>query len=233
MANILLGGGVTDIRGSIGGTTFARNAAGNYARARMKPVNPRSPLQNARRAFLNYLANYWSATLTEDQRDDWRAYAAGTTWTNRLGQTIAINGLAAFVRLNTLRYIAFMSLMADAPTAMGHAGGITFAFDAETDTTNIKVAKPGGAFNESTENHMVLLFQGLPSEAGRISIPKGFVYIGRVYGKLEPPMEFPVDIDANYTMQDGQLITCRAMFMDEHSRVSGPFWAQATAAPST
>lgn len=233
MANILLGGGITDMRGSIGGTTFSRSAAGNYARARMKPVNPRSALQNLRRANLAHLANHWSQHLTPEERADWRAYAEGTTWSNRLGQSIDISGLAAFVRLNTLLLIGGEGLRTAAPLAMGHAGGVPFTFAAESPTGPIKVNCPGGSFDKDTLSQVVLFFQGLPSEAGRLAIPKGFRYIGRVYGHDTTPLEYPFPLDSAYSMVDDQLVTVRAMFHDENYRVSGPFWATDTAGPPT
>lgn len=233
MANILLGGGITDIRGSIGGTTFARNAAGNYARARMKPVNPRSDLQLTRRANLAYLANAWSKTLTEQQRDDWRAYAAGTSWSNRLGQSIQINGLAAFVRLNVFHLMIPSSIIPDAPLAMGHGGGVTFTFDAESDTSKIQIDEPGGSFDKDTDIQNIWFFMGLPTEAGRIAMPKGFRYIGRIWGSSGAPLAFPYELDAAYTMQADQIVTIRAMWHDENYRVAGPFFASEGAAPSS
>jgi len=232
MALIKLGGGVTDIRGSIGGTTYSRSKAGNYARSNKKPVNPRSSTQTARRAQAAYLSKYWSNTLTAQQRADWRAYAAGTTWTNKLGETIEIGGNAAFMQLNMLEMIWSTSVIAPAPLAMGHAGGVAFTFLAENDTSKIQVAEPTGSFDKDTANHCLLLFQGLPSEAGRDATPKGFRYIGRIFGSLATPMTFPYELDSAYTMQAGQLITIKGMFHDENYRTSGPHWATATAAPS-
>lgn len=232
MANILLGGGVTDIRGSIGGSVFSRCAGGNYMRARMKPVNPKSGLQNTRRANTAYLTTYWSKTLTDQQRTDWRAYAAGTSWQNKLGQSISINGLAAFLRLNAFQLLIPSAVIAEAPTAMGHGGGVTFSFDAENDTSKIQLAEPGGVWDTDVDIQNAWLFMGLPAEAGRLATPKGMRYIGRIWGSSGTPLSFPYELDAAYTMQAGQLITLRMMFHDEHYRVSGPFWATATAAPS-
>jgi len=166
MALVMLGGGVTDIRGSIAGTTFSRSAAGNYARSRKKPVNPRSALQTLRRANVGYLTKYWSNTLTEQERTDWRAYAAGTTWTNKLGQSIAISGLSAFLRLNALHRMTWSTVITAAPLAMGHAGGVTITFDAESDTSKIQMNEPGGAFDKSTDLQELWFFQGLPTEPG-------------------------------------------------------------------
>lgn len=230
MAVILFGGGVTDARGSIGGTTFSRGRGGNIARARTKPCNPRSTRQSARRANQAWIAKYWSSTLTEQERTDWRAYAAGTGWTNRLGQAIEINGNAAFLRLNALFAFAGAGVHAAAPLAMGHAGGVTFTFAAESDTSKIQLDEPGGAFDKDIGNNNLLLFMGLPSEPGRLAIPKGFRYITWVQGSVGDPPVFPLEITAAYTMTEGQLITIRAMFLDENFRVSGPHWATDLAA---
>ncbi len=232
MALIMLGGGVTDIRGSMAGNTFSRSAAGNYVRSRKKPVNSRSPDQNARRANVAYLTKYWSGTLTEQQRVDWRAYAQASTWTNKLGQSITINGLAAFLRLNALHRLTFSTVIADAPLASGHAGGVTFTFTAETDTSKIQMAEPGGSFDKDTDVHELWFFMGIPAEAGKISIPKGFKHIGGVRGDVGAPPAFPLEIPAAYTMTAGQRVTIRAMFRDENQRVSGPHWYQQVAAPS-
>lgn len=231
-ALIKLGGGVTDIRGSMAGNTYSRNAGGNYMRARTKPINPRSPLQVTRRANLAHLTQFWSGSLTEQERTDWRAYADATNWTNRLGEAISINGLAAFVRLNTFLLMLRAEMRREAPTAVGHAGGVTIVFTAENDTGLIKIACPGGAFNEDNGLHLVSIQMGYPAEAGRIATPKGMRYIGYAYGKTGGGLTWPLELPTAYTMQNNQLITLRAMFKDENFRNSGPFWAHASAAPS-
>lgn len=231
-ALIQLGGGVTAISGSIGGTTFARSQAGAYARQKTKPINPKSSTQMARRANVAWLSTYWSKTLTEQQRTDWRAYATGTTWTNKLGNTININGLAAFLRLNVLQRLIPSEIIAAAPLAMGHGGGIDFTFSAESDTSKIQINEPDIAFDKDVDIQNIWFFQGLPCEAGRLATPKGFKYIGRVWGSSGAPLTFPYELDSAYTMQAGQLVTVRAMWHDENYRVAGPFWAKATAAPA-
>ncbi|GAH72801.1 unnamed protein product, partial [marine sediment metagenome] len=98
MALVLTGGGVADIRGSIGGITYSRSAAGLIARNRVKPVNPRSSRQVSARARISVLTERWNGTVTEQQRADWRTHAAGTPGTNKLGQTITLSGLDHYVR---------------------------------------------------------------------------------------------------------------------------------------
>lgn len=232
MALVKLGGGVTDIRGSIAGNTFSRSKAGNYVRSRKKPINPRSALQSARRARMAQLMKYWSNDLTEQERTDWRAYAAGTVWTNKLGETIEMNGNSAFVRLNSFQLLIPSGIIDAAPTAMGHAGGVTFTFAAESDTTKIQVAEPTGSFDKDTDIDTLWFFQGIPAEPGKISVPKGFKYIGRIWGSALDPLAFPYELTSAYTMRAGQLITVRAMFQDANYRISGPHWATDLAAPA-
>ncbi|GAI92517.1 unnamed protein product, partial [marine sediment metagenome] len=85
----------------IGGNTFARNKSGNYARARTKPVNPRSDLQSEARVRIQTLAEYWhSAVMSNEERGAWEAYAAAVGWTNKLGETIHLSGYNHFIRSN-------------------------------------------------------------------------------------------------------------------------------------
>jgi len=233
MGLVMYGGGVSQISGKVGGVVFSRGAGGAIIRKHTKPINPRSARQNVVRSNVAYLTTYWSKTLTEQQRTDWRAYVAGTTWTNRLGQTIQINGLAAFVRVNTLRLLAGLDLIAAAPLAMGHAGGVTISFTAYSDTGKLNVAEPVGAFDKSTDDHELLIFSGLPTEAGRISATRGFRFIQVISGNATTPPTFPLELTAPFTMQEGQLITMRAMFTDENFRASGPYFANTVAVPST
>jgi|TARA_Y100000310_G_C20692407_1_gene823191 hypothetical protein len=230
MALIKLGGGITDIRGSMGGNTFSRNKAGNYLRSNKKPVNPRSPLQVVVRNTQAFLAKYWSATLTAQQRIDWRAYAAGTQWTNKLGETIEIGGNAAFMQLNALRFAGGLTIHPAAPTAMGHAGGVGFTFAAETDTPALAIADPTQGWDKDTDDHELFIFSGLPTEAGRDATPKGFRFCETLSGDSSTPLTFPYDVTPPYTMAIGQNITIRAMFQDENFRVSGPYWVTDVAA---
>lgn len=230
MALVKLGGGVTDIRGSIGGTTFSRCQGGNYMRARTKPTNPRSTLQTARRANVGYLTKYWSNDLVEQDRDDWRAYAAGTTWHNKLGEAIEINGLAAFLRTNALAALQAVPAIVGPPTAMGHAGGVQFTFLAESDTSKLQVAEPTGAWVNTEATNVLFFSAGLPTEAGQLAIPKGFRHIAALPGITPGGQVWPYELDAPYTMALGQRVTMSAMFMDANFRISGPHIASVLAA---
>ena len=100
MALVTFGGLVSAARGSVGGMTVSRNKGGAYLRARVAPINVKSPAQTLVRA--NFAANSkaWSGTLTPAQRASWTAFAQANPQINTLGASIIISGLAMYNKLN-------------------------------------------------------------------------------------------------------------------------------------
>lgn len=229
MALFLPGPMIADARGSIGGTCFSRAASGNYARNRTKPVNPRSPGQETARSTLTIAADAWNRTLTQAQRNDWKAYAEGTTWTNKLGQSIQIPAISAFARLYALRLLIGQTAPAAAPTEMGHAGNPAFTFTAEPTNAVIKVTEPGAPFVKTTVGHLMTFWMTLPASAGRLTTPSGKVYLGALAGAAVPP-EFPKSFVTKYTMAVGQRITVFGQFIDDHNRIGSQVKMTALAA---
>lgn len=220
MAVIMLGGGVTDIRGSIGGSTFSRSKAGNYIRSRKKPVNPRSNLQGERRAAASQLSREWGKTLTEAQRSAWRAYADDTNWTNKLGQTITIPGLAAFLRTGAMLLLAGEVYQPAAPTESGSAGAVDFTFTATADDQKIVVTEPGIPWDKDTNDDFVLFFQGLTGPAGRIATPRLFNFLGKLEGDSVTPPTFPHEFTSKFTFNEGNQVTIAVVHLDALGRVS-------------
>jgi len=100
MALVKYGAGIVQMSGSIAGNVHARNRFGNYVRPRTKPVNPHSTRQEAARAIVSYLAEYWHQDLDATQRNLWNVYAAAVAMKNRLGETIHLTGFNHFIRTN-------------------------------------------------------------------------------------------------------------------------------------
>lgn len=88
--------------GSLGGTTAAHNAGGQYLRRRAIPVNPQTGYQTNVRNAMGAAADRWTTALTEAQREAWRTWAAGITVQNTLGQSIKLSGFQHYVRINQL-----------------------------------------------------------------------------------------------------------------------------------
>jgi len=118
MALIRLGPLVADIRGSIGGSTFARGYAGNYIRNRTKPVYPGSSKQSQRTALMSTLVGLWQGTLTDAQRVAWNDLAKATTLRNALGMDYHPSGFNLYARGNFMLSLTGQTLITTAPAAM-------------------------------------------------------------------------------------------------------------------
>lgn len=106
------GGGAAS--GKAGSMVASHNKGGQYLRARTTPTNPRTTAQQGVRNSLGTLASQWRS-LDQDQRDAWGIYGAQVPNINALGDSIIISGIAAFVRANTPRLQAGLSVILDGP----------------------------------------------------------------------------------------------------------------------
>lgn len=233
MALIQLGALVTDIRGHTHGTVFSRSGAGNYMRSQPHPINPRSASQSARRQALARWATAWSAELDDDQRAAWEAYVAATSWTNRLGQSIQISGVAALARLNTLLQLAEQDPQLDGPAINGHPGTPAVTITAEPTAGTLTVAEITEPFDPEVDGELLLLFAALPAPAGRLAIPRGMTYVDVIAGDSSTAPTFPAALNSPYPFQAGQRVTTRCVYIDHYGRVATPSIQQAIAADPT
>lgn len=90
---------ISDARGSLGGTTFARNRAGVYTRARVAPTQPRTNSQQENRAAFATLTQSWR-TLTQEQIAGWNTLAIGVTLTDTLGKNYTPSGMQLYISCN-------------------------------------------------------------------------------------------------------------------------------------
>jgi hypothetical protein len=221
MAVIKLGGGVSDIRGSIGGTTFSRGPAGAYARQRVKPINPATVHQQDRRALVSLLSTYWSATLTPEYRANWNTFAAATNMTNKVGDVVHITGLSHFLRLNALRELAHVGIQATAPTATGLADQTIAVITCTAANQHINIDKPTSGFGDTEEKEFILVFAAMPMNAGRTASPAGWRFIGFRQGSATPPT-WPWHLQAPYPFLEGQNQGVSITHIDLDARVSRP-----------
>lgn len=121
MALVKYGGGIVQMSGSIAGTVFARNKSGNYARPRTKPVNPKSPRQEAARTVISDLAQWWHEELDNTERGLWENYAAAVAMKNKLGETIHLSGFNHFLRSNAVRLKIGGEIYPSGPTTLSLA----------------------------------------------------------------------------------------------------------------
>jgi len=86
----------SEIRGSVNGMTFSRNAAGAYVRNKTIPVNPSTLLQNVARGAFQQASERWK-TLSLAQRALFENHAATLTRYNKVGDEINARGQTLFV----------------------------------------------------------------------------------------------------------------------------------------
>lgn len=101
MARVTFGGGIVDARGSVGGTTFSRNAAGSYMRARVKPTDPNTAAQSAQRAIIAAVSSAWRA-LTSAERSAWSVFATEANQGGLLTPGKSLTGQQWYMRCNAM-----------------------------------------------------------------------------------------------------------------------------------
>lgn len=139
----------TQASGSIGGQTFSRNRGGMYTRARALPTNPNTARQQAVRAAMTSIVNYWTNTLTDAQRALWAAYAANVPVLNRLGDQIQLTGQQQYIRSNVPAMQAGLPMINDAPTTFDTGEAVT-SIGSTNDATPDVVGIAGGAALSTT-----------------------------------------------------------------------------------
>jgi len=215
MALILFGNGVADARGSIAGTVFARNRSGAYARNRTKPVNPNTTAQSQVRQNLSDLQNYFRSALTTAQQNGWKFYAEQSPTLNRLGQSIKLTAINQFIRTNSLRLLAALSILDDAPATNGVPFAPILGLTCDTtDGLQLATETPAQAANE------VLALQISPPKPFTVNFFRtGFVQSVYNVGVLTLPITLKPDTDVAI----GQRYFVNARFMDATGRVSNQF----------
>ena len=123
---------VSEIRGKIAATVFARNKGGQVIRNRITPINRRSVGQSSQRQLLAALAAQWRG-LTQAQRDSWNAAAPNFPQSDNLGQTIYLSGEQLYVRCNANLVLIGQSQITTAPAPTSFA---TLAFTSLTATAD-------------------------------------------------------------------------------------------------
>lgn len=221
MALIKLGAVAAEIRGSIGGTVFARNRGGQYIRSRSVPINPASTRQVVVRQRLATLSEAWTNTLTQAQRDAWDLYADNVQLPNRLGELRSVTGLNMYVRGNALLLDTAGTRVDDAPTEFtaGPSFTPTITLDASADT--LSVTNLGG-YTPSTDGTVGLLIQqGRPQQAGVTFYRSPFQ---RIDGSqiADEATDLPTDVPLAFPIAAGQAVFIRTATVTPDGRVGVP-----------
>ncbi len=229
MALVQYGGGILDARGSIGGQVHSRNRFGNYIRARTTPVNPRSPRQNLIRAAVAALAQQWSSTLTQLQRDAWEVYASAIVRVNKLGAQIRLTGFNMFIRSNSIRLQSADSVLLPGPTVLTLPGADpTFAATVDETAQQISVVFDNTLAWANQDAGFMYVFMSIPKAAGVNFINGPFRLAGSIDGDAITPPTSPTLIPAPFPVAIAQEVVVQARISEEDGRLSDLFRDQSS-----
>jgi hypothetical protein len=175
MARIIYSGLVSEIRGSIQGTTFQRNAYGFTAKAKSIPSRTRTASQQRTMQALQAVSYLWS-TIPQSYRDSYEAYALNYPEYSKHNPSATLSGRDLFFKRNVLASIWTDLVLQETPLSTYPA--VTFLPYLQTDGTTLLFFH--GADSNFTEVAAVLQCSaGLP-EYKYASVSQ-LRYIGQVY----------------------------------------------------
>jgi hypothetical protein len=113
MARVKYGSLVTNIRGSIGGTTFQNNKYGFTAKNKGLPSSAGTTSQMQIRRNMLLVTNYWGQ-ITEYQRSTWNAFAISHPQPIKSDSLIMLSGYALFLKYNLLMLSSGQGMQSEA-----------------------------------------------------------------------------------------------------------------------
>lgn len=213
----------TQVSGSIGGITYSHNQGGLYTRARSVPTNPQSPYQEVIRSAIRALTNRWGTVLTTGQRLVWDNYASEVKLPDVFGELRNVSGLSHYIRSNSPRIQADLSII-DAAPEIGALPGLslpTVSGDVSDQEVSI-VFSNGDQWAKETGG--VLFCWASRPMPDSINFFRGpYRFAGTILGNTATPPTSPQELTAPFALVAGQTVHCvfRAGLAD--GALSGPF----------
>ena len=224
MALVKFGGGILEMRGSVGGNTFSRNRYGNYVRSRTKPVDPKSTRQLAARNNIQALTQSWNASLTEAQRAAWALYAENVNVLNALGETISLSGYNMFIRSNAILLGASQSEVHDGPTVFELAtSDPSFAVSISEATQNASVTFDNTMDWANEDDAYMVIYQGQPRQATRNFFNGNKRVLGVIEGNATTPPTSPATIAVDWPVVEDHKVAVYGRIVRADGRASEPF----------
>ena len=224
MALVKFGGGIAQMAGSIGGTTFARNASGNYARNRTVPVDPNTSYQQVMRSVISILTERWRETLTAAQRTAWATYAAAVAMENRLGEVIHLSGFNHYIRSNSVLLQISQSPVDDGPTELALPSmDPLFACTGDETSGNISVDGDDELEWLDEDGAFLVTYQGVPQNPTRNFYGGPTRLLDTIEGDSVTPPTLPDSQAAVFTLTTGQRVWVAARIIRADGRMSNIF----------
>ena len=231
MALIKFGGGILEMRGSIGGNVFSRNRYGSYVRQRTTPVNPNSARQQAVRNYLTSLVEHWRATLTQNQRDAWAVYADAISVANSLGEQIKLSGYNHYIRSNSAILNVGGTRVDEAPVDLTLPGGDgLFAVAGDATAQEIDITFDDDLTWVDESGGYLSILMSMPKGEGITFNGGPYRYAGVIAGDDTTPPTTPEGLSAPFPIAEDHKIECIGRIIRADGRVSAPFRDKGTVA---
>jgi hypothetical protein len=141
MARILYSSMVTELKGSIGGLTFHRNAAGTIARLKPSRQQVANEMQSGKQVIFSQAIKAWSS-LSHDDQVDWNAAAAAAPKLNYWNEAKAVTGFNLFTSFYINAITVGGTPRTSAPTLSTPLAVPTFGSTFSSSTFNIVFSPP-------------------------------------------------------------------------------------------
>lgn len=196
MARIKYGALVTEIAGSIGGTTFQRNAYGFTIKNKPNVVIPNTNIQQVRKLGMRTVTTSWGE-LTQSERDAWDTYAELFPIPARLNTSSDLNGFNYFLKYHLLRNSSDNLAIIEDPGVIARSyifDGVTLATDGTTEFL----------FNhefESTSTQWRIIVQLTPPLPESRKIPRftpRFIQGNNIADGSPPALSFDLDLTTDW-----------------------------------
>lgn len=180
MACITYGALVTEITGSIAGTTFHRNPSGAIGRQRpFTPVNP-SELQSGNQVQLADLVSLWSS-FDASSKNSWNAIAASYQHTTPWGNLKTLSGFQWFMCCNRQLLSVGQPVITDAGAYAVPAAPNTFLLVSDAGSLVIDF---GATYTSNP--HYVVMYATPPLRANQVTLKKSsFIIDVRIYNAVD------------------------------------------------
>lgn len=215
---------LTQASGSVGGTTYARNSAGLYMRARAMPVNPNSEKQQAVRSLFASVANAWNTVLTAAQRAAWERYASHVGVVDSLGDTIYLSGVAMYTRNNVARLQAGLTRVDAGPTTfVGGPSDPTLSGTVSAATQLLTLTFDASLPWCDVDGSALLVYISRP-QSETINYFKGpYRYAGKIEGDAVTPPTSTETIALPFAAVAGQVLHVRCVIVTSAGLIGADF----------
>lgn len=224
MALVKYGGGIIQMSGSLAGNVYARNRYGNYMRARTKPINPNTALQQVVRSIIAELTTRWSQTLTANQRTAWNLYANSVNMKNKLGEVIKLSGFNHYIRSNTVRLRVAAPVVDDGPVVFElPAADPAFAVTGSEAAGQLSFGYDSTMAWADEDDAYILFEQGQPQNAQRNFFAGPWRHCAQVEGVNGAPPASPKVAAAVFAISETQRVWAYARISRADGRLSEAF----------